>query len=78
MHSLPVCASAAERNWSIYGAIKTKARNKMSHATGDKLVYCHEALHMKYKLQEAGYKQAVEKWYSDSDSDESDEEDLKV
>ena len=48
----------------------------MSHATGDKLVYCHEALHMKYKLQEAGYKQAVEKWYSDSDSDESDEEDL--
>ena len=41
----------------------------MGHAVGDKLVYCHEALHLK-KLQSAGYKQAVEKWDSDSDSDE--------
>ena len=74
----PVCASAAERNWSIYGQIKTKERSGMSHRTADKLVYCHEALHMKYKLQGAGYKQAAERWDSDSDSDETDEEDLKV
>ena len=40
-----VCASSAERNWSIYGQIKTKERSGMGHATGDKLVYCHEALH---------------------------------
>ena len=44
----------------------------------DKLVYCHEALHLRGKLQTAAYKQAAEKWDSDSDSDESDEEDLKV
>ena len=30
------------------------------------------------KLQKAGYKQAVEKWESDSDSDASDEADLAV
>ena len=28
----PVCASAAERNWSVYGAIKTTARGQMGHA----------------------------------------------
>ena len=53
----------------------------MSLGRGDnqfchKRVYCHEALHLKRKLQAAGYKQAVEKWDSDSDSDESDDEDL--
>ena len=42
-------------------------------------MYCHEALHLKGKLQNAGYKQEVEKWDSDTDSDESDDEnDLKV
>ena len=42
-------------------------------------VYCHEALHLKGKLQTASYKQAVEKWASDSDSDvSSDEDDLKM
>ena len=65
-----VCASSAERNWSIYGQIKTKERSGMGHATGDKLVYCHEALHLRKKLQKAGYSQEVEKWDSDSDSDE--------
>ena len=51
----------------------------MGHAVGDKLVYAHEALHLKQKLQKASYTQHVEKWDSDSDSDESDdEEDLKV
>ena len=73
-----VCASAAERNWSVYGQIKTTARARMGHAVGDKLVFCHEALHLKNKLQKAGYKQPAEKWLSDSDSDETDEEDLKV
>ena len=30
----PVCASSAERNWSVYGAIKTAARGKCE-LTGD-------------------------------------------
>ena len=69
-----VCASAAERNWSIYGQIKNEKRHALSHATGDKLVYCHEALHLKDKLQKAGYEAKMVKWDSDSDSDESDDE----
>ena len=42
MLSQPCCASAAERNWSVYGQIKTAARSRMGHAVGDQLVYCHE------------------------------------
>ena len=74
----PVCASAAERNWSVYGKIKTEQRSRLGHAVADKLVYAHEALHLREKLQSASYVQTVEKWDTDSDSDESDdEEDLK-
>ena len=76
--SQTVCASAAERNWSVYGAIKTAARGTMGHAVADKRVYCHEALHLKGKLQAAGSKQVVEKWDTDSDSDNYDDEDLKM
>jgi hypothetical protein len=51
----------------------------MQHARGDKLVYCHEALHLRAKLQGAAYQQESVKWDSDSDSDATDdEEDLKV
>ena len=35
-------------------------------------------LHLKDKMQSAGYSEKLEKWDSDSDSDEADEEDLKV
>ena len=43
----PVSASAAERNWPVYGRIMTPARSRTHHhARADKLVYCHEALHM--------------------------------
>jgi hypothetical protein len=74
-----VCASAAERNWSIYGQIKTQKRSRMGHEVGDKLVYCHEALHLRQKLQKVTYSQKVEKWESDSDSEDSgDEQDLMV
>lgn len=49
----------------------------MQHEVSDKLVYCHEALHLREKLQKAGSKPKVQKWESDSDSDETDDEDLK-
>ena len=51
----------------------TPARSRMKHERGDKLVYCHEALHLC-----AGYAQQAVKWDSDSDSDETDEEDLAM
>ena len=76
--SQPVCASAAERNWSIYGSIKTEKRTRLAHVVADKLVYCHEALHLRTKMDKRGYKEPTIKWESDSDDDNSsDEEDLK-
>ena len=48
-----VSASPAERNCSVYGQIMTRERSRMHHARGDKLVYCHEALHLCAKLQGA-------------------------
>mmetsp|Transcript_21599 Transcript_21599/g.45601 ORF Transcript_21599/g.45601 Transcript_21599/m.45601 type:complete len:152 (+) Transcript_21599:586-1041(+) len=53
--SQPVSASAAERNWSIYGQIKFDDRNRLGHEVTDKLVYCHETIHLREKLQKAGY-----------------------
>ena len=54
-------------------------RSRLRHYKADKLVYCHEALHLKQKMQKAGYKQKSVKWESDSDSDDSDDEaDLAV
>ena len=47
------------------------------YSLADKLVYCHEALHLQNKLQKAGYEAKVERWDTDSDSNASDEEDLK-
>ena len=69
-------ASAAERNWSIYGKIKPKvsprsARAVGGHAKADKLGSSSTAGQgAGRRLQGA----RVEKWDSDSDSDKSDDE----
>ena len=62
----------------MYGQIMRPARNRLSHGRADKLVYCHEALHLHAKLRSASYEQQAAKWESDSDSDETDEEDLAM
>ena len=69
--SQPLSAGAAERNWSVYGAIKSDKRVRMQHEVADKRVFCHEALHYAEELQGSNYHQSVEKW-SDSESDDSD------
>ena len=66
--SQPAAASAAERNWSIYGSIQSERRTRMGHVVADKLVYCHEAIHLAAKLQDAGYENKPAEW-DDSDSD---------
>ena len=66
---------------SVYGNIMTAARSRMQHARADKLVYCHEALHMQAKLTSAHYEQKAVRWDSDSDDEtdkEEDEKDLAV
>ena len=48
--------------------------NATSHARADTLVQCHEALHMRAKLQHAGYVQQHIKWdLTQTDSDETNE-----
>lgn len=64
-------ASAAERNWSIYGQIKNDKALRLHHENADARVYAHEALHLKEKLNEIE-DGCVEEW-SDSDSNVSDE-----
>ena len=80
--SNPTAPKHAPKHWHPIAHVPSRypaaSRSRMRHAVGDKLVYCHEALHLRAKLQKAGYHQVAEKWDSDSDSDESDEEDLKM
>lgn len=69
----PGAASAAERNWSVYGNIKSKGRSQLSHFSADKRVFCHESLRLQEKLQDAKFRQAVQDWEdSDTDSNVSD------
>eukprot|EP00967_Tisochrysis_lutea_P006263 scaffold7422_cov49-Tisochrysis_lutea.AAC.1 len=50
----------------------------MRHDTADKLVYCHEALALRTKMQKQGSKAAMCEWdLSDSDSNASDEDDVE-
>ena len=70
----PAAASQAERNWSVYGQIKTANKSRMQHATADKLVYCHETMHLQDSLQSASWVADLPRWESDSDSG-TDEED---
>jgi len=81
----PVCASAPVRGraqldyWSVYGEITDETTSRMGHEVADKRVHCHEALHLKEKLQPASYGQAAVAWDTDSDSEDEDEEaDLAV
>lgn len=74
----PVSACAAERNWSVYGQIKTAARNRMAHSVADKRVYCHEALHLQEKLQNAAYRMPMQKWEDASDSDSNEESETEA
>ena len=38
------------------------------------LVYCHEAMHVQQRMQDAGWSADVERWESDEDSDRSEDE----
>ena len=67
-------ASCAERNWSVYGQIKTDHRCRMKHATSDRLVYLHEAFHVMQRMQDAGWSADVERWESDTDDSGSDDD----
>ena len=58
----------------MYGQIQGENKSRMSHRTADKLVFCHEVMHVQLRMQDAGWSADVERWESDQDSDKSDEE----
>ena len=61
---------------TVYGQIKTANKSRMQHRTADKLVYCHETLHLQNKLQDANWEPDVVQHETDGESasDASDEE----
>jgi len=69
--SQPGAASWAERNWSVYGQVKSANKARMKHRTADKLVYSKETLYLQDKLQDAGWKPDVvaHEELTDTDSD---------
>ena len=60
--------------------VKIKTACTTAAAMGDARVYARapQAAAAALPMETAGYKPKLEKWDSDSDSDETDEEDLKV
>ena len=46
----------------------------MAHGTADKLVFCHEAMHVQQRMQDGGWEPDVERWESDEDSEDSEVE----
>ena len=64
----PASASAAERNWSVYGRIHSAQKARMKHGTADKLVYCHETLHLEKEMVDAGWEPDAARWESDCES----------
>lgn len=61
-------AFAAERNWSVYGQVKSERKLRLSHGRADARVYCHESLQLQDKLHRVVVAEEVEC----SDSDDSD------
>jgi len=49
----------------------------MQHRTADKLVYCHETIHLHNKLQDAGWAPDVVAHESDSESDSGSDNEAK-
>jgi len=72
----PASASAAERNWSVYGRIHSAQKARMKHGTADKLVYCHETLHLEKKMADAGWEPDAARWESDCDCESGNESDF--
>ena len=71
----PASSSSCERNWSTYGFIHSKARNKLKHARADKLVRVHGNLKLLTKSTASDYKDAKVEWqYADSASEPSSED----
>ena len=53
---------------------RSRAPRREETRCADKLVYCHEAMHVQLRNQDAAWSADVARWESDEDSDNSDSE----
>ena len=64
-------ASSAERNWSIFGFIHSKPRNRLYAGKAEKLVYIYNNMRMLRKVRNPDFQEPCVLPY-DGDSDEED------
>ncbi|KAL1499294.1 hypothetical protein AB1Y20_011502 [Prymnesium parvum] len=65
-------AFAAERNWSVYGQVKSERKLRLTHGHADARVYCHEALQLHEKLLKVATDEHEFVGFSDSDDSDAD------
>ena len=70
----PTTTPTGARLHARAGQIRAANCGRMGHPIADKLVFCHESLHLRQKSQDAGYVPEAEQWESDEESDEEDVE----
>ena len=63
-------ASKAERNWKIYGRIKTPARAAMSHEKADKRVFLYNVLQGKLRTEKSNWTPPLIEWVDASSEEE--------
>lgn len=64
-------ASSCERNWSAYGFVHNRLRNRLNRKRAADLVYVHQNLRMLKRIHSVGYEELMPAW---EEADESDEE----
>ena len=57
VHSTPTVASAAERNWSVFGFIHSKSRNTRYGHKVEKLVYIYQNMRLLRKIRDPAFKE---------------------
>jgi hypothetical protein len=67
-----ISSSASERNWSTYGFIHSKLRNRLTLARAEQLVFAHTNGRLLDKTSAISYEEQFPVW--DSDPEEEDVE----
>ena len=57
VHSTPTVASAAERNWSVFGVVHSKSRNRLYGHKVEKLVYTYQNMRLLRKIRDPAFRE---------------------
>ena len=57
VHSTPTVASAAERNWSVFGFVHSKSRNRPYGHKVEKLVYIYQNMRLLRKIRDPAFRE---------------------